>query len=82
MTRTPHPALFAALGHALDRHRAACHGDARFIDDDVPAAALAPLCARCPVFVECLEYAVAARPNGGVWAGRRYGYARRREKAA
>ncbi len=56
----------------------ACSGDSRFVDDSVPttvAADLRAICARCPVFNECNEFASRLNPYhaAGVWAGRRRG---------
>lgn len=77
-----HKQALDALTAALEHDRPACHRDARFIDDDVPAAALAPICAACPVRAACAAYGAAARPAGGVWAGRRYGQHRRAKEEA
>ena len=71
-----------ALEQAALQHTAACAGDKRFTDDDTNPADLAHVCARCPLFAECVEYATTARPPGGVWAGRRYGGTQRKGKAA
>ena len=50
----------------------ACTDDERFIDDQQPADALAPICATCPLFGPCSEYGNLERPKAGVWAGKRY----------
>jgi len=66
------------LAEALRTTRAACDGDVRFIADydeltDESTKALRRICLGCPLYDACLAFAVAARPSGGVWAGRRYG---------
>lgn len=66
--RVEHDALLTALEH----YRPPCRGDARFTDDDQRATDLAMICARCSIVVECGEYADAARPPAGIWAGRRW----------
>lgn len=70
------------LEQAALSHDALCAGDGRFTDDDTNPADLAPVCARCPLFAECVDYATAARPPGGVWAGRRYDGTQRKGKSA
>ena len=54
------------------RARAACRGEDpdlffphRGEDTSVPAA----ICARCPVTVECLDYAIDAHEKFGMWGG-------------
>jgi hypothetical protein len=37
------------------------------------ARAAAAICSRCPVFIECGEFAEHLRPTSGVWAGRLWG---------
>lgn len=76
--RAEHDALLAALDH----YRPPCRGDARFTDDDQPASALEPICARCSILPECGEYADAAHPAAGIWAGRRWATAEQRRRAA
>ena len=63
----------ATLDAALASAEPACADDARFVADDPPEAALAWICASCPVLVECGAYAKAVRPRAGFWAGRQRG---------
>lgn len=38
-------------------------------DDDSAAAEAKAICEQCPVRESCLEYAISARENDGVWGG-------------
>jgi hypothetical protein len=40
--------------------------------DWYPADELLPICEKCPVFEKCHAYALAAKPDGGIWAGMRF----------
>lgn len=74
---------YNALLAAMDKARASCVGDWRFIqerndlDADQPAE-MARICRSCPVSPACLSYARRAAPSGGFWAGRYWGRAERR----
>ncbi|WP_344092117.1 WhiB family transcriptional regulator [Microbacterium deminutum] len=46
---------------------------ASFTDDATKPSEVAHICSRCPIKVECLAYARAARPAAGVWAGATWG---------
>jgi WhiB family redox-sensing transcriptional regulator len=68
-------------------NRGACHGapDAWFYPDLGPGMieginAAKRVCARCPVRVECLDYALANNEKDGIWGGTS-GRERRRLKA-
>ena len=63
---------FTALQDAMTSTDPACSRDARFIDDDVPAHTLAPICRQCPLYALCSAYGELERPIGGTWAGKRY----------
>lgn len=68
----PLPDLSSLLQRPAWQRRAACRG--RGIDEFFPPAGsshvrIAALCARCPVFDECLEYALENPALKGVWAG-------------
>lgn len=69
----PAPAEYEALHEAMQWHRPACRGDDRFTADLAPLDGLREICTGCPLRQPCGDYAAAARPAGGVWAGRRYG---------
>lgn len=69
----PAPAAYERLSQALDLLGAPCVGDDRFTADNAPLDTLQPVCAACPIRMLCDEYARAARPAAGIWAGRRYG---------
>lgn len=61
-----------ALDAALDEYRPECRDVALFTDDaPTPAdrAAMAMVCAECPIFPECHDYAEAEQPRAGYWAG-------------
>lgn len=58
-----------------NKNGAYCHGrEDEFTGDDLPSDEWAEkACAGCPVFAECRDYAVKARPSHGVHAGVVYG---------
>jgi hypothetical protein len=62
------------LQKCIDETAPACVGDPRFIldADDIDAAELANVCETCPLLAQCHDYANAARPSAGVWAGKRW----------
>jgi WhiB family transcriptional regulator, redox-sensing transcriptional regulator len=62
------------------QHRAACRGEdstyffapnyfERRAEKNAREAVAKAICVRCPVRVECLEYALATRENHGIWGG-------------
>ena len=61
------------LATAMTEIDPACKNDDRFISDDVPASAVAPLCNTCPLLKICRDYAQIEKPKGGIWAATRYG---------
>jgi len=64
---------YQALVASLEHQAPACHDDARYLTDAGPIhPELLQLCAACPVFTECRQYALVARPPAGVWAGERW----------
>ncbi|GAA3654477.1 WhiB family transcriptional regulator [Microbacterium marinilacus] len=63
------------LDAVLTAHAPACAGDDRFTADHPTTAdvdAMAAVCATCPAQAACDDYAAAALPPVGVWAGTRY----------
>lgn len=59
---------------AMEVHEPACRRIDLFTADDLTAAdlrACAAVCAECPLFIECEQYARIARPSAGVWAGKK-----------
>jgi hypothetical protein len=69
---------WADLQRALTTTTPLCEGDDRFTDDgrdDANNADLRPICAECPVLVECAAYARSAPRHTltGYWGGRRRG---------
>ncbi|MFC7789734.1 WhiB family transcriptional regulator [Microbacterium sp. MAHUQ-60] len=63
---------FAALNNAMSTTRPACLGDARFTADHLTAQDIKDLrtvCASCPLADTCGDYASAAFPPAGFWAG-------------
>lgn len=68
-------AKFDALQRALETRSPRCAGDKRFMRDNLTPDAVSVLrriCWACPVYVQCREFAEAARPEdlgGIVWAG-------------
>ena len=58
------------LQRALGTERAACKGDARYVQDKLTpaeASALENICSGCPVYFQCASYAATAKPAGGFW---------------
>ena len=54
------------------RQQAACKGldtSIFFPESDAAAGPAKAVCATCPVRAECLEWAIAARQEDGVWGG-------------
>ena len=63
------------LAEAMNHYRPACRGYDLFTADDPDAAQLAlarRLCAGCPLRGLCSDFAEAANPEAGIWAGTRY----------
>jgi hypothetical protein len=64
------------LHTAMTTTLAPCAGIGLFTADDLSAAdkaVLTPICDTCPLFDLCRDYADAARPTAGLWAGKTYG---------
>lgn len=61
-----------------DKDVAKCRGDFRYTDyedDEAPSKVQAALmCAGCPLFDQCGEFALKIRPTHGVWAGKVWVY--------
>lgn len=60
------------LSRALEIRAPKCNGDARFTEERItPAVAkdLAAICATCDVALLCRQFATAANPQVGYWAG-------------
>ena len=69
-------AAYDQLSRALEMRAPKCNGDARFTEDRInPTVAkdLAKICATCDVALLCRQYARAANPQVGYWAGHRAG---------
>jgi hypothetical protein len=49
-----------------------CKDNDLFVMDYISGSDLAYLCRTCLVFVECETFASIAKPEAGVWAGRRW----------
>lgn len=72
------------LDRALRDRVPGCNGDARFTEDKLQlrrSTVLLPICAGCPLFIECGEYAETARPPVGFWAGKWRGSASGKPKS-
>jgi hypothetical protein len=63
---------YTALHSAMETTTPLCRNDDRFIDDDTNPAHVVELCNLCPLFAACKAYAIAARPKGAIYAGRRW----------
>lgn len=71
-----------ALQRALEVHEPSCVGDDRFITDtpsESALAAMAALCAACPVLAQCAAFARRHKTHqiAGFWAGRQRGLKRK-----
>ena len=71
---------YSALMNAMRDTEVPCTDDERFLMDDSDEKLLAHICAKCPVDIWCRDYALAAKPAGGVWAGRRFDKQKRTER--
>ncbi|WP_156891238.1 WhiB family transcriptional regulator [Agromyces subbeticus] len=63
---------YRALHDALADRQPLCAGDDRFIADAPSTediAEMAGMCELCSVRARCLDYALAAKPAAGFWAG-------------
>lgn len=72
----PPDAAYDQLSRALSLRAPRCDGDPRFTADRITATEareLAPICASCDVALLCRQYANAADPQVGYWAGHRHG---------
>jgi len=83
MSKTDNDRALKVLSVAIDVLSEAgettpCFGLIDFIDDATPAQDLEAICHRCPVFIQCENYAQVAKPLGGVWAGKRWRKTRKR----
>jgi hypothetical protein len=67
---------YQALLEAMEISTAPCLGDDRFTDDHTLTEEVTPICDTCPLRNLCEDYARAAKPTGGIWAGRRWGQTR------
>jgi WhiB family redox-sensing transcriptional regulator len=67
------PVAPAAYKNTEWMHRAACKGEEQYIffeakrPDNVKLAKL--ICSTCPVRVQCLNYAIEANEEYGIWGG-------------
>ena len=78
-------AEYRTLVDALEHTNPRCRDDWRYIQDreQIDAddlEAMGHICRVCPLFDLCSAYAQAARPRGGMWAGRYYGNKERAPK--
>lgn len=72
-----------ALADAMMNASPACAGDDAFTADVIlpsAAARMTARCAACPVRRPCAEYAAAAEPTAGFWAGTAYPVRRRAQR--
>jgi len=70
-------AEYQTLSEAMQHTRPNCEGWADIFTADGPAdietvTFTAELCCTCPLLTECGEFARAARPGVGIWAGIEY----------
>lgn len=74
MTRTMSVATtaFVALQAAMVKTDPLCLDDERFTNDGTDPQHVIEMCNLCPLFAACKAYALAARPTGGIWAGKKY----------
>lgn len=75
---------YAALHLALNAISPGCKDDAAYIADDLApheAERLAAICAECPVFDLCADYARLDKPTAGIWAGQSWKPVKRTKKS-
>ena len=63
---------YTRLTLAMEQQTPSCDGIDAFTSDTLDRedrANLAAICADCPLQVQCAEYARAAKPTAGYWAG-------------
>lgn len=68
-------AAWAPLNAALKKNDPACQADKRFVLDDlspVDVSEMKAICRACLVKLACFDYARAAKPTGGFWAGKQH----------
>jgi len=66
---------YDALHRAMSTTAPGCAGLDLFTADDLTKADIAvlvPICEACPINSLCRDYATAARPPAGFWAGKKY----------
>jgi len=69
-------AAYSQLSRALETRAPECNGIDLFTTDKltrVDIEVLKPICAACDAALLCRQYARAAKPKHGFWAGRNYG---------
>ena len=67
---------YTDLVAAIEANAAPCRGDDRYTADTLTPEEMGEVkekCSACPVFLLCRDYAFAARPPAGIWAGKRWG---------
>lgn len=67
------PDEYAVLVAAMDEFRPRCRGDVRFTTDLLSRTnvdQMRRVCAGCAIRSACSEFARAAQPSAGFWAGR------------
>jgi len=65
--------LYKAIENLADENISTpCFGNELFTMDFIHGDDIGDICTPCPVFTLCKNYAVIARPEAGVWAGRRW----------
>jgi hypothetical protein len=63
---------YTALQSAMTETDPLCLDDNRFTMDETDPRHVIELCQLCPLFAACKAYAIAARPKGAIYAGRRW----------
>lgn len=75
-------AEWTALQTAMDETDPACHEWADLFTLDEPDESVieftTALCSECPLITLCRSYAQAARPQFGIWGGRKYPLSKRK----
>lgn len=74
---------YAQLSRAIDTRPPECTGIDLFTADHITPAdekVLKPICAGCDLALLCRQYAHAAKPDVGYWAGKNHTFKTRRTR--
>jgi hypothetical protein len=70
---------YTALHSAMETTSPLCLDDDRFTMDETDPRHVIELCQLCPLQAACRAFAIAARPTGAIYAGRRWSGAKQED---